>query len=695
MSHPSSTHGCLSSAKNLRTFGVNVCQRLAPLFLVLTASLALACDRADPAGRATAEAAQQPRSTLPIRDAQAGSPPTAPDIRFELTEPFTGDGLTIHAHPRVGGYGAFDVVAADMDLDGDMDVFINWHLGGIELCENRGDELVVLNDPANDVSGLTDQPGIPSLFATRGDAVDELAGPLPEGVHVWHENALVWSMCLVPPADGPSVPLTIRCNNDFTKVAGLLDGEAIMADKKGVTLTLQPGAEPRLLTLRNAYPCANLRLSQPKSGDSTWPYHVGRLPTRIDAPRLSLRKPDPHGVAWVQAVGSAEPELVITRGGNRGTLAPPDPPKSNRIFIHQEGALPYKQLPPMRAPRDYARGRAVQWVDVDNDGVNELSVGNKTSANALWAYGAEKATQRDRATELKLGARFGDVFAWLDVDDDGWQDQLLISGSLLRIARNRSGEVFETEGGAKVGLDLGEPFELRTTGFEKTCLSVFDVDADGDLDVWASSLGVDAFHRVFLREGDRFVDATERLGLADVQGTESTVRLDVDNDGFIDVVALGWEPLLLWNRGGEHFDPVPLHHVVPALPAEVERKTLIFAATSADMNQDGRIDLVLVGQPRHVAYNRTKNGNGRLTVHLRQGLDEPIGALVRLHTDDGRALVQRYGSANNSFVSQTLQPLHFGIPRGAEVTKLEVRWPGDTAWTACELPTGESVQLTR
>ena len=95
----------------------------------------------------------------------------------------------------------------------------------------------------------------------------------------------------------------------------------------------------------------------------------------------------------------------------------------------------------------------------------------------------------------------------------------------------------------------------------------------------------------------------------------------------------------------------------------------------------------------------TRSTNGRLTVHFGPVRHAPIGALVRIRTSDGRARVQRHGSAYRSHLSQVLQPLHFGVPAGVRLQALHVLWPGTTAWVPVELPprlaTGWGVHLRR
>ncbi len=627
--------------------------------------------------------------------------PLAP-LAFDLQTPFVGEAVTQPVSRRVGGYSAFDVLATDMDLDGDMDVLINWHLGEIELFENRPPRLEITNARGADRSGLTLQPDLTSLTANwERDLIDGAQSRGP-GIHVWCEHRLNWSLFLVAPQDGQSISLELFCNEE-TEVQGLLPGESVHDDDQGVSLLLQSGAPARQVRLTHDYPSAWLRIEQGTGGVEPLPYWVGPRASAFQGPTLDLRKSDPHGVAWMQVFGSPEPELVIARGGNRGTLQDPDAPKANRIYTFTGEPTIFEQVDTSKTPLDFARGRGLEWVDVDNDGRQELSLSNRRSPNGLWVatgdWLADSGRFNDRARLHGLSSWEGQASAWCDVDGDGWQDQIFVAKKQLSIQTNPQSGRFTVQPGEPLGLKLPSQYMLRQEGFDKTTLSVFDIDADGALDLWVSSIGQKKFHRVFLRRGDVFEDATAQLGLDTLLGTEATVRVDVDDDGYVDVVALGRKPLLLRNRGGQKFDRVPLSDLMPDLPAGPEPDDRIFAVTAADMDSDGKSDLILVAQERYVGYNRSEHDNRCLQVHLTQtgpnGTYEPIGTLVRVTRDDGCRRVARYGSENRSFVSQTLGPLRFGIAAGTTVIAVDVRWPGEREWTACNLTDGLILRLTR
>jgi len=623
-------------------------------------------------------------------------------LAFDLQTPFVGEAIATRAPRRVGDYGAFDVLATDMDLDGDTDVLINWHLGDLELFENNPPALNVVNAPNADRSGLTLQPGVASMGAPWEADLVERASSLGPGVHVWCEGRMSWSLYLVAPEDGEPIRLEVTCNEEI-KAEGLLKGESLAEDREHLSLRMRANDPPRRLKLSHDYPSAGMKIEQRASLGPALPYWVGPESTAFPGPTLELRKSDPHGMAWVQMFGSAEPDLVVGRGGNRGTLAKPDSPKSNRVFTFSGDGTRYTQMDTAKLPMDFARSRGLEWVDVDNDGRLELSLSNKYSPNGLWVASGDLAEEgghfENRARRRALSTWEGQASAWFDLDGDGWQDQVVIVRKQLILLRNPGTGRFTSEPAGPLGLKLPGAYKLRQEGFDKTTLNVFDVDADGELDLWVSSIGERRFHRVFLRRGELFEDATNRLGLVELMGTEAVVPVDVDNDGFVDVVALGRKPQVLRNRGGQRFDPVSLTDLLPTLPAGIEPKDQVNGATAADVDGDGRSDLILVAQERYVAFNRSEHGNHCLLVHLTQvgeeGAFEPIGTLVRVTRDDGFVRVARYGSERRSFVSQTLGPLRFGIAAGTRVTAVEVRWPGESEWKPADLPEGWVLRLQR
>jgi hypothetical protein len=398
----------------------------------------------------------------------------------------------------------------------------------------------------------------------------------------------------------------------------------------------------------------------------------------------------------VDVEGDPRPELYVTRGGVQGQVRPPGDPKVDRYYLPVPGEdLTYQLAVPGVVPADYSRGRRVEWVDVDNDGVLELSIGSHSTPNRLLARHPTTGALEDRASAYGLDLPGAEVQCWGDFDRDGFQDLYYLREGAVNVARNRAGSSFQVLDGRKLGLQLPTLEATRKATFETTALRLVDFDNDGALDLWVLGYGLQGTSHLFRREADHFTDVSSRVGLDGVRRVENVVFLDIDNDGFEDAVSFGTEPDLpfapqlrrwigrramsilspdgeatLWhNVGGTRFEFTRLSRVL--VPERIH------AAASLEADGDGSQDLVAVGMRRNLLRNVATHGNGFFDVLLRDGPSEPIGAVVRVFYDDGRIAARRYGSAASSAFSQGSTPLHFGVPAGTNVEKIGVLWPGD------------------
>jgi hypothetical protein len=315
-------------------------------------------------------------------------------------------------------------------------------------------------------------------------------------------------------------------------------------------------------------------------------------------------------------------------------------------------------------------------VDIDGDGLNELYIGNTDTPNELLALdgagGAPQGPYRDVAPELGLDVQYGDTFAWIDVAGDGRDDLVFVGAAGFEVAYNRGGRRFEVRPGAAAGLVFpmgSQPLEIDEELFVPLSLNVIDFDGDGRLDLWLSGHGEGRRHALYRGAGAGFADVTAEVGLDAAPGANAIAFLDIDNDGYPDAVIMGASPALLRNEGGRRFVPEALN---PAWELQAYTRSI-----AVDVDGDGRLDVVLMGHRRMILRNTTTGGGGTLRVLPRGDGDggDPVGTVVSAVYDNGMVQAQRYGSALNTRYSQGSAPLHFGIPRGASITHLQVRWP--------------------
>ncbi len=149
--------------------------------------------------------------------------------------------------------------------------------------------------------------------------------------------------------------------------------------------------------------------------------------------------------------------------------------------------------------------------------------------------------------ERLLPETMGGGVAFLDYNDDGRQDLLLINSDLWpwrpavsehptsRLYRGRGDGTFEDVSVA-AGLDLA----LYGMG-----VAVGDYDGDGRIDIFVTALGENRLLRNV--DGDHFVDVTDAAGVAGEPGAWSTSAafFDYDHDGDLDLFVCNY---VTWSR---------------------------------------------------------------------------------------------------------------------------------------------------
>jgi len=137
-------------------------------------------------------------------------------------------------------------------------------------------------------------------------------------------------------------------------------------------------------------------------------------------------------------------------------------------------------------------------------------------------------------------------------------------------------------------------------------LAAGDVDGDGTDDLfvstWSPSLSRSEahLHRV---QGGFVSDVTGRSGISLPQGASYATFADYDNDGWLDLFALGGEGrgYLFRNRGDGTFTEVSAKAGVANLSGA--RKALF-----VDLDHDGDLDILLVGSGQRIVYRNNLDG---------------------------------------------------------------------------------------
>ena len=172
---------------------------------------------------------------------------------------------------------------------------------------------------------------------------------------------------------------------------------------------------------------------------------------------------------------------------------------------------------------------------------------------------------------------------------------------------------------------------------EVSSLSVSDLDLDGDLDILASlnrfdeQTGLDSNIVWFENSGVATFD-TMHFITSEPSGARSVGAADVDGDGDLDVYLSSlYDGALLWyrNRGNQDFSVEP---VVISTKASLVRQLI-----AADMDVDGDLDFVAKSSGNHAVYWYENRGDGIFQARHRivNGVRGPFGIAVDDIDQDG------------------------------------------------------------
>jgi hypothetical protein len=229
------------------------------------------------------------------------------------------------------------------------------------------------------------------------------------------------------------------------------------------------------------------------------------------------------------------------------------------------------------------RPTAAAFGDFDNDGRLDLYVATTGRASLFRNVG------RGRFQDVAASAGLADAppaakAVFVDLDHDGDLDLLLATAAGNRAYRNTLDGTFH---------EMAAPMGLAGSGSRDAAFGDFDGDGRTDLVV----VGDDGHVRLFTNLGQgHFQDVTATSGLAGVRHAGAVAVGDYDNDGYLDLFVTsldGSEPALYHNRGDGTFE---LDRRTAALRRTL-RGVAGLDAAFFDFDNDGWLDLIVVGKP--------------------------------------------------------------------------------------------------
>lgn len=209
---------------------------------------------------------------------------------------------------------------------------------------------------------------------------------------------------------------------------------------------------------------------------------------------------------------------------------------------------------------------ASAMIDLDNDGIEEVFMsGGKDQQDAIYRF--DQGAFIDITSEVGLpskpeGTTYGATS--FDLDGNGYND-LLLTGDYGLYWYKQTAAGFER-------LSLDAPLNSKSSAATTT---LGDIDNDGDIDIFLSAYiyrdqmegqtifkdkSYGASSLLLRNKGDgTFEDVTEAFGLSYIHNTFQGVLVDVDKDGYLDLVVAydTGEVRTYRNEGGNGFSLMP------------------------------------------------------------------------------------------------------------------------------------------
>jgi hypothetical protein len=370
-----------------------------------------------------------------------------------------------------------------------------------------------------------------------------------------------------------------------------------------------------------------------------------------------------RGISWGDFDSDGDLDLYV------GTAVEPIPTR-NRLFKNEGGVRFAEVGESLGVSVPGADSRQSSWIDYDNDGDVDLFVAHRSKNNKLFRNEGGKFTEVSGSTGLSDSRRTVGS-CWFDMDGDGDLDLFLANqeGDKDALYRN-DGERF-----SDVAPELGMHRPERRLDEGGVGCTVGDFDNDGDLDLFVATYGANLLYR---NSGEgRFMEIAREVGLGEVGHWVGASWGDYDNDGHLDIYVSGYEYVggrlapkdrLYRNQGGRFANVLDSRHALHVAEHGVQW---------ADIDQDGDLDLSLTDSRRDdgshaLLVNELASSRASRALQVmvldRNGHATRAGSEVRVYGQDGALLGTRLVATGDGYNSQSVLPVHFGIPIAGRLT---------------------------
>lgn len=388
----------------------------------------------------------------------------------------------------------------------------------------------------------------------------------------------------------------------------------------------------------------------------------------------------------------------------------------NGSFVEQTFNLPNLNI----------QTRAVNWVDIDNDGDKDLFVTSDVSGNKLFENIGNLVFQEiTQNSGMNTNNMFSYGASWGDYNNDSFLDVFISNRSESvsnKLYKNNGDNTFTNESGFA---------GISNVGHMSFCSAFFDFNNDGFQDIYISNDKYDQANIMYMNNGNgTFTDVSESTFTNISIDAMTTTIGDYNNDGWFDIYvtntqngnvlfknladgtflnttaqsgtsfnSIGWGAVFfdadndmdidLYVSGS--LDGSTAGFLSAAFYENLGNETFFIPTNAgfygdtresysnaiADLNKDGLVDIVVNNGGNMDIYvwnNETNTTNNWLKVTLEgsQSNRDGIGAVIEISINNNKQY--RYTHSGEGYLSQNSTTKYFGLGNATIIDYVKVTW---------------------
>jgi Flp pilus assembly protein TadD len=306
------------------------------------------------------------------------------------------------------------------------------------------------------------------------------------------------------------------------------------------------------------------------------------------------------------------------------------------------------------------------FIDLDHDGDLDLFVtaaaspGGAEAGNLLYRNNGDGTFAETADASGTARAGFASSAVFMDYNNSRDIDVLLVDFPQWKLFSNKRDGSF-----ADVTATVGLPPSAGALG-----VAAGDFDGDGRTDLCAAGPSRPGTARILWNQAAGYKE--QEVALGSRAKFWSSLAIDYDNDGDLDILIAGDELRLLENDGRRGFTDITAATGLDRIDVAGAR-----SVAAADYDQDGDLDIVVnrCGRPALLLRNDGGNRNHFFRLSLRGKADNFFGIGAKVEWAAGGLWQHREPDGGLGYLSQSTGEILLGLGRFTVPDYVRVLWP--------------------